>query len=414
MRFLVAVALAAAASAQSPLALEDLERRALENNPTLAQAESAVESYRARAKQAGQYPNPVVGATGDELSPNPTFRGGEVGMFVEQRIVTGGKLTFERRAALAVEEKAGAAREAQLWRVRTAVRRLFYHALAAEREVAVAERLAAIAEEAAGVTAELANVGQADRPDLLEAEIEAQSAAMALDRERLEQRRIWREIAAVTGDRTLAGPHPLEGDLEQFPRIDADQALERILTESPEIEMALAERRSAEARIAREKAEVIPDVEVHGGFRNSPFIGVNGRPIGREGFFDVGVEIPVFDRNRGAIQAAKADAARADQEAERLRLRLATRLAYAFERYGTAAATADRYRDEMLPRAREAERLYAEGFQRMAAAYPQVLIARRRVAQLERGYVEALEAAWDAAAEIEGMLLTDGLAAPLE
>ena len=31
------------------------------------------------------------------------------------------------------------------------------------------------------------------------------------------------------------------------------------------------------------------------------------RPVGREGFFDIGVQIPLFNRNQGAVAAARAD-----------------------------------------------------------------------------------------------------------
>jgi cobalt-zinc-cadmium efflux system outer membrane protein len=50
----------------------------------------------------------------------------------------------------------------------------------------------------------------------------------------------------------------------------------------------------------------------------------------------------------------------------------------------------------------------------MAAAYPQVLIAQRNVLQLQRDYIQELVSVWKSAAEIEGMLLSEGLERPLE
>ena len=78
---------AAAAQEQStppaarPLRLEDLERMALENNPTLTHAAAKARAAAGHTKQAGRHPHPIIGATGDEISQNPTFRGGEFGMF---------------------------------------------------------------------------------------------------------------------------------------------------------------------------------------------------------------------------------------------------------------------------------------------------------------------------------------------
>src|SRR5690242_11109443 len=79
--------------------LEDLENIAMEKNPTLLQAEANIKAAQGRAKQAGLYPNPTVGPTGDEISPGPIIRGGEVGAFVQQEIVLGGKLGKSRRTA---------------------------------------------------------------------------------------------------------------------------------------------------------------------------------------------------------------------------------------------------------------------------------------------------------------------------
>ena len=51
---------------------------------------------------------------------------------------------------------------------------LYYEALGAQQRVDLRVELARIAREAVKTTAELMNVGQADRSDYLESEIEAQ------------------------------------------------------------------------------------------------------------------------------------------------------------------------------------------------------------------------------------------------
>lgn len=80
------------------LRLEDLEKMALEGNPTLAQAAAAVRANEGRRVQAGLYPNPVIGPTAAEVvSPGPIIRGGKWGGFIEQRIVTADKLKLGRR-----------------------------------------------------------------------------------------------------------------------------------------------------------------------------------------------------------------------------------------------------------------------------------------------------------------------------
>src|SRR5262249_51136130 len=45
---------------QAVMRLADLERMALENNPTLKQAAAQIDAAAGRAKQAGLYPNPTI------------------------------------------------------------------------------------------------------------------------------------------------------------------------------------------------------------------------------------------------------------------------------------------------------------------------------------------------------------------
>src|SRR5262245_52913570 len=165
---------------ETRLRLEDLEQMALEGNPTLAQAAANVRAAAGRKLQAGLYPNPTIGVTGDENTPGPIIRGGEFGGFIEQRIVTAGKLGRSRRIFELEEREAGAMHDAQKLRVLNAVRMLYYEALGAQERVEVQTNLSALADRASKVSRELANVGAADQPDVLEAEVEAQRAEIGL------------------------------------------------------------------------------------------------------------------------------------------------------------------------------------------------------------------------------------------
>ena len=77
------------------LSLEDLERMALEQNPTLVQAAMHIQISRGEAMQAGLYPNPTVGYVAEQIGAAGTA--GELqGAFIEQEIVTAGKLRLSR------------------------------------------------------------------------------------------------------------------------------------------------------------------------------------------------------------------------------------------------------------------------------------------------------------------------------
>src|SRR5690349_14738440 len=80
------------------LNLAALERLALERNPTLLQAGANIEAAQGRAQQAGLYPNPTVGYVGERIGAGGTA--GEMqGLFIDQTIVTAGKLRLSARFA---------------------------------------------------------------------------------------------------------------------------------------------------------------------------------------------------------------------------------------------------------------------------------------------------------------------------
>src|SRR5260370_14131465 len=132
-----------------------------------------------------------------------------------------------------------------------------------------------------------------------------------------------------------------------------------------------------------------------------------------QGGAQVGVQLPIFNRNQGNIAGAKGEIESAKQELARVKLQLQRDLASMFRAYDSARVTVQQYKADMLPRAEQAYKLYQTNYQKMAAAYPQVLISQRTLFQLEVDYVQALESAWQSALVIRGFGLMDGLSQPI-
>ena len=394
------------------LRLEDLEQMALDSNPTLAQTLASVRAAAGRKVQAGLYPNPTVGVTGDENAPGPIIRGGEFGGFIEQRIVTAGKLGKSRRIFELEEREAEAMHQTQRLRVLNAVRIHYYEVLGAQQRVEVQTNLTALSERAAKISKELANVGAADQPDVLEAEIEAERAEIGLSMAKTDLQRGWRELAAVVG-RPALQPVPLEGNLQSLPKLELEEVMAKLFSESPEIRTSEAAIAREEAALGRAKVEKIPDIVARGGLRyNRELLEPGSTPVGLEGFFDVGIEIPIFNRHQGNVATAQANLERAQRETERLKLSLRMRMARAFKTYQDSLNMAEKYGSQMIPRAQKAYELYLRSFRQMAAAYPQVLIAQRNLFQLQEDFITVLVNGWRSAIEIQGLLLGGGLEIP--
>ncbi len=405
------------AQAETLIRLEDLEQMALQGNPTLAQAEAAVRAAEGRRVQAGLFPNPIMGYSGEELALRAIGQKSEHLLFFEQSIPLGGKLKKSRN--IIVQEKAQAEHDmaAQRQRILNAVRVLYYEALGAQQLVEVRELLARLAGEAVGVTGELFNVGQADRPDLFQIEIEAQRAQLDLIVAENDRDQVWQQLAAVVGNPFLKRSR-LMGDLERdLPVIDQEAILAKLLKDSPEILRARAGAERAKAAVTRAKAEPAPDLFVRMALgynleQLDSTIVLNGRRTGPEGQLEVGMRVPIFNRNQGAIAAAGAEVDAAEREVLRVELMLRARFASALRSYQNALRVTAQYEKQIIPRAQQAYDMYLGSFKQMAAAYPQVLIAQRTLFQVRADYIKALVDAWQNATQMQGYLLMGGLAAP--
>jgi len=402
------------ASEQKTITLEELQQMALQNNPTFAQSAANIKAAEGRKKQSGLYPNPTVGYQGEQIRGG-SFHGGEQGFFIQQDIVLGGKLGLNRKIFDQEFKQAETEAEEQKLRVVTNVRMSYVQALAAQQTLELRQNLSKLADDAVETSHQLANVGQADAPDVLESEVEAQQAQLAVNMAEQNQQRVWKALAAVVGNPRLPLIR-LEGKLEDTPLVNAEELVEKIVNESPAVRIAELGVKRADAALAREKREPIPDLQLRGGIQqNGELLSApSGRAVGLQGFADVGVKIPIFNRNQGNIATAKANAERAKREVERVRLVLRERAVSVVQTYTFSQTAVDRYKNQMIPRAQKAYEMYTKKYQEMAAAYPQVLISQRTLIQLEVSYINALESFATSSLSLQSYLLTDGLEAPAQ
>jgi cobalt-zinc-cadmium efflux system outer membrane protein len=301
--------------------------------------------------------------------------------------------------------------EIQRLRILNDVRASFYHVLAAQRLVDVKQNLTKLAADAVRTSYQLGNVGQADRPDILQAEVEQQQASVSVRVAQQSLQASWRMLAAVVGRPDLAVAR-LEGDLEAIPDLNYEEWVATALRESPQVKLAQQAVERAEATLSQARKAPIPDVQVTGILAQNYEPQDMRKTTGLQGGAQVGVELPIFNRNQGNIAAAKAQIEGTKQDLARVKLQLQRDLASIFQNYDSARAIVDQYSKEMLPRAEQAYRLYQANYQAMAGAYPQVLISQRTLFQLEAEYVQALETVWQGALAIRGFGLTDGLSGP--
>ena len=168
----------------------------------------------------------------------------------------------------------------------------------------------------------------------------------------------------------------------------------------------MTEVRRDEVTVMREKVEPIPNTFVRGD------VGYNYTSQRPAASVMVGWNLPVWNKNQGTILEAQSDLFRSRANVERLQLALENRLADVYAQYNTAYATVKIYRDETLPRARQAYQLLEDSYRKKRAAWAQVLVAQRNWVELSVGYVNALFELRHREIEITGLLMVDGLDHP--
>jgi len=392
--------------------LDDAQRLAAASNPTLRQTDADMRAAKARMQQAGLYPNPSIGYTGDEIRGGSN-NGGKQGFFLEQPIVTGGKLSKARNVFEQETHIAELEAEEQKTRVETSVKIAFYRVLVAQEILELRRGLAQIGQLHLQSQHELSRAGQVDETETLQAEIEVRRLQLAALEQENMLREQWRKLAAIIGQPNL--PQSIvAGDLEHgWPELDEQQILDTIAAQSPATRIADASSARAAANIIRAKSQVIPDINLLGGleYNNEP-IGSTPKATGWEGLAELSVQIPVYNRNQGNIAESRAELDRAQLEKQRIQLLLHERAASLLDQYATAKVVATQYRDEILPRAQKANTLITAKYGLMQATYPSMLDIRRKHFELETEYVQTLETVWTTSLTLQGFLLTDGLEAP--
>jgi cobalt-zinc-cadmium efflux system outer membrane protein len=185
------------------------------------------------------------------------------------------------------------------------------------------------------------------------------------------------------------------GQLERIPQVPAKSELEAALEQSPTLARWEKERAMRSAELALAQARRIPDVTVAAGGRyfndheDAAFV------------FEFGVPLPLFDRNRGAIEAARHQSRKVDTERAGARLAAAAALAEAHGELLTAHDQAVALREHVLPDAEKAKRAAHDALQRALFDAHEVLEAERTLFELRVEYVRVLERLHLAAAEVE-------------
>ncbi len=391
--------------------VEDFLALSEKNNPTLAQVRQDIARSHAQGRQAGLMPNPTVGYNGEHIRGGQ-YQGGQQGAYVQQEFVLGRKLKARRNI---YQQEAATNQQAlneQTFRVKATVEQAFYSALSAQAMVVVRQRMLQLALDSAETSHQMSNIGQDDAADVLESEVDVDQARIDFERAQRDYLSRFAELAAVAGSPHLP-PGPLHGDLQHPPELNAKAEVANILSQSPSVARARQEVEVAQARLADAHREVIPNLTVRAGeWYDFEQITGPGSYTGPMSFADASIKLPLWNHNQGNIAAAQTDVERARLDVTRTELTLRHDAEPMAQQYLSSRFEVDRYRTQMLPRAKRAYDLYLTKYQQMAVNYPKVLDAQRTFFRLQMAYLDALHTEWTNAIGLQNFTLMQGLEMP--
>lgn len=394
-----------AAEARS-LTLGELESLALSNNPTLTQAEAQIRAACGAAQQAGLYLNPVLGYSGqyDQVGSgrDENWNGG----FIAQEFVTGGKLELSQQKWTQRVRIAETNYHAQRQRVLNDLHVAYFRTLAAEQLVAVQRELVSNGEDNLQTTREMLNLGQTGQSSVLKAEVELQRDRLDLMQSEKEYLHAWRTLTSLAGTPELS-PQPLAGTLAATDEpLGWDAALSQLLSNSPELHAAWQKIEHDRITVSREEAEPIPNVLVDVSTIHTPVTNTTQTTL------NVGLPLPIFDRNQGTVEQAQADLSQSHAEARRLELELRNRLATQFRDYETSRQRMLEFDAAMLPKAKQAYDMLAKSYEERRAPWTEVLTAQRMYLSLRAEQIRNELTYRENDVAVRGLLLSGGLMSP--
>lgn len=387
-----------------PLTLADLQRLAMANNPLIRQPAADVEAARGAVIQAGAYPNPTLAYEADNVGTANTA--GFQGFAVDQMIKTGGKLKLAQAAAIMDLLNAQVALRRAQTDLANQVRAGYFAVLVAQENARVTEALAKLTDEAFRIQVEQAVVVAAPY-EPMQLRVLAYQARGALLTARNTYLTAWKQLAASLG---LPGMPPTElagrPDMA-IPVFDYQKALAHILSTHTDVRTAENGIQKARYNLELAKRTPIPDVSVHYAIQKD----FTTPPFNIAANVLVGVPVPIWDLNKGAIIQSQGQLLRAIEEPHRVRDDLTSRLADAYGRYRTSRELIHYYRDRMLPdqvRAYQGVRI-RHNVEPDAVSFGDVVTAQQTLAGTLTTYITTLGAMWTAVTDVANLLQTDDL-----
>ena len=375
--------------------LADVMFLAQTSNPALREASAKVGVAQGNALQVGLPPNPTF------FTSSPQWAGSisQYNWVLGQDYITAGKLGLNRAVAYRSVEQAQLDFTRTRFEVLTGVRRAFYVAAAAQRRNEVLGQLTQVAARTRDVGKKLLQAGEANSGDTTLLDIEHDKAEMAYRNSSATLAAARKQLTATVGVPEL-DLGPLQFDLTvELPDYEFEALRQGVVEKNAVAAIAAVEIQKSQFELRRAAAEPWPNFNIQAGYQYAV-----EAPRHEQGYGQFTTSLPLWNRNQGGIQSARANTTRAQASLQRVENELSQQAAVALGQYLAASERVKIYEQQLMPKSREVFRVNRSLFEQGQSDFLRLLQAQKTLIEVDLGYVEAQEARLTAAATIAGLL----------
>jgi cobalt-zinc-cadmium efflux system outer membrane protein len=368
-------------AAEEPLTLSDALRIALSDNPLILAWDAKVKAGEGGVEAAKAFPNPAIGgAFGRIIRFNPGKNEGAVEL--SQPLEWPSKRKYRREAAEMDLKSLHYEWDASRLNLVYEVKSSFYDLLLAQKGLEVArdnERWSQTLLSSAKIRVD---VGEAPEYERIKAQVEVARARNEVKKAETRVSLAKGALNTLMG-RPASSRLEIAGDLESAPKkMELEALLQKALQEHPSIRQQdfLVQKQKRLLDLARSSR--YPDVTVSGFYEREPDKEVAGAGLS--------VPLPIWYQQKGEIQTALAEKARAEAEFLSLQNDIRRSVTEAYQNYLISADLVGVFTQQLLKQAEESRRIAEISYREGASGILDLIEAQRTARQTFLDFQQAL------------------------
>lgn len=377
----------------SSITLTDALKLALNANPDLAVVLREREAIGGVRLQAATRPNPSISTTMEDTRSSTR----ETTILLDQPIELGNKRDNRIKSADIRYEAVNTDITVKKSEVYADVMSAFYDVLTAQERLTLAKSSLEVARQAREAASKKVLAGKISPVEETKSKVAESGIRIEVNQATSTLNTARKRLTSLWGN-----PSPkfqlAEGRIENIDEIPSQQELISRLDNAPLIQRARMEIEIRQAQVNIENTKRTPDLTLSIGAKRNEELGLNQAVLG------FSIPIPIFDRNQGNLQEAVSRTDKARDELASFKIQLEAQLNAAYERLNTAKQSVDTLQQDILPGAQSAFDAATKGFEFGKFNYLDVLDAQRTLFQVRLQYINALQEAHQASAEIKRIL----------